>query len=678
MKHKVTLLSLIIVLSGIALSPFTPGVSALPNSNRVFCEEVTATWCVGCPNTAEALHEIYKSDNSFYYVAMVTDKNEKAAERAEDYNPAGYPTSFFDGGYSVVFGGKSGTEAYQNAINECRGRNSPDIDISVDVNWLGDATISISVEIENHENTYHGHLRVYIVEPVSRWNDHDGNPYHFGFLDYAINEDVEIENTLAKEVVWNGSVAGYSDITRDNIMVIAALFGSESHSAYSDPPSNTHPFDAHYVDGVAAATPPEDSPPSITIIEKPASLTGYRDVHFKWEGKDDFTSGGDILYSYMLSGSDWSQWVHTTEVDYTDLPDGTYTFAVKAKDSIGQESMASWKFEVDTSPPHVVSTNPADNSKGKDAFSPVIITFSHPINKSSVSRSIFITPPVDYTIAWNSDKVVAIYPRGHWEYETTYTISISGDVERDSGQKMGSPYSFSFEVASADTEPPEVVSMYPDDWGTLGSKDIIKIRFSEPMETRFFRKAVNVKPWFSYRLEWSENNTVLSIVPKFLPPGEYTVEITNIAKDRAGNHIEGNITIHFEVLPPRVISVSPSDGEREVPISANISITFSEEMDKNSVENHIYATFEYTYSWNGNSIILYPSELEYGRSYSVKVDRNATNIYGTELDKSYVITFHTEEPLPDRDFGEETPSFTFMMFLISALISIAIYKKSKQ
>jgi hypothetical protein len=34
---------------------------------------------------------------------------------------------------------------------------------------------------------YNGYLRVYVVEPTSRWDNYDADPYHFGFLDFAIN-----------------------------------------------------------------------------------------------------------------------------------------------------------------------------------------------------------------------------------------------------------------------------------------------------------------------------------------------------------------------------------------------------------------------------------------------------------------------------------------------------------
>ena len=103
---------------------------------------------------------------------------------------------------------------------------------------------------------YNGHLRVYVVEPVSRWNNHDDKPYHFGFLDFAMDEELSIEyqNTFTKQVTWNAQDAGYQDVNENNIMVMAAVFNPLSYLSYAYPPLKNL-FDAYYVDAAAAATP---------------------------------------------------------------------------------------------------------------------------------------------------------------------------------------------------------------------------------------------------------------------------------------------------------------------------------------------------------------------------------------------------------------------------------------
>jgi thiol-disulfide isomerase/thioredoxin len=97
---------------------------------------------------------------------------------------------------------------------------------------------------------YTGRLRIYVTEPVSRWNMYDGNPYHFGFLGFAHNGAISIDagDTYTNSMTWNG------DVTESNVMVMAVVFNSEAHQGYAYPPSG-NPFTAYYTDATAAATP---------------------------------------------------------------------------------------------------------------------------------------------------------------------------------------------------------------------------------------------------------------------------------------------------------------------------------------------------------------------------------------------------------------------------------------
>lgn len=104
--------------------------------------------------------------------------------------------------------------------------------------------------------SYGGQLRVYVVEPVSRWDNYEGNPYHYGFLDLAIDEKLSIEynDTYNTQVTWDATQAGYENVEEQNIIVMAAIFNPKSQKKYSLPPLGS-PFNAYYVDAAAAATP---------------------------------------------------------------------------------------------------------------------------------------------------------------------------------------------------------------------------------------------------------------------------------------------------------------------------------------------------------------------------------------------------------------------------------------
>jgi hypothetical protein len=114
----------------------------------------------------------------------------------------------------------------------------------------------------NNSGPYEGRLRVYIVQPLSRWKGHDGKPYHFSLLDFPLvtvppffapkcDEDISIAylDTYSKTINWSGFVS------KNNVMVIAGVYDarSEIKNSYND----KDPFYAHYLDAAAGARPGE-------------------------------------------------------------------------------------------------------------------------------------------------------------------------------------------------------------------------------------------------------------------------------------------------------------------------------------------------------------------------------------------------------------------------------------
>ncbi|MBS1668408.1 MAG: transcriptional regulator [Bacteroidetes bacterium] len=81
------------------------------------------------------------------------------------------------------------------------------------------------------------------------------------------------------------------------------------------------------------------------VLHLPSSFSAY---HFEFSSPN-YSIQKSITYSYKLEGfdNDWSSWAPKTEKDYTNLGDGNYTFWVKSRDNLGNESAAvSYQFVI--------------------------------------------------------------------------------------------------------------------------------------------------------------------------------------------------------------------------------------------------------------------------------------------------------------------------------------------
>ena len=271
MRLTIVIVAVIFLATGIT-PPASPAIKSADNA-AVFAEVASASYCPDCPAMNEMLFDLYTShEYNFYYVTMVGDKNEFAYDRIKnDYNFYWYPTIFLDGGYRVFL--DASRDALEKAIEESMAKERPNIDMEVEATWVKCSCqvdgLYIETHIRNLENTaYKGVLRVYVAEINSRWDDYSGNQYHFAFLAFAdvnaLSLDPHKEKTFSS--TWIPESYNYNDIggeDANNLAVFAVLFNTTAHTQYANPPDK-NPFNAYYVDAMAAYIP-RNVPPSVSI-----------------------------------------------------------------------------------------------------------------------------------------------------------------------------------------------------------------------------------------------------------------------------------------------------------------------------------------------------------------------------------------------------------------------------
>jgi hypothetical protein len=83
-----------------------------------------------------------------------------------------------------------------------------------------------------------------------------------------------------------------------------------------------------------STTPPDTTAPNTVITSGPSGTITEKDVTFTFSGSDNTTSRSNLVYACFLDGYDasWSGYSSTTTKTYSNLPNGSYAFSVRAKD----------------------------------------------------------------------------------------------------------------------------------------------------------------------------------------------------------------------------------------------------------------------------------------------------------------------------------------------------------
>ena len=401
-------------------------------THAVFGEEFTATWCVYCPSAAENLMKIYDDvpdepyyHDNFFFVALITDVNDKADQRMDDYpDVTGYPTVIFDGNDEKVSGGQSDTSNYEQAIDTCGERDDTDISLGIEMNHLGADQLDVSITMTWNEDaalgdpTFNGFVRAYIVEKVSRYNNYDGDPYHFGFLDYAFEESVELEPHEEKvlNTIWIGGEHedkngnDFSDIEYENINIFVAFFNDESASADK------------YVLESAFAIPPEIE---ITVpeglqsgnLELQGSAIGEKsdiqNVQYRWNQD-----------AWIESGLNSFNGNFNLEIDTEEVTNGDHQLSVKVKDR-GASMVNTFDIEVlnDENPPSITVISPENG----DTVDSITIFEVEAIDDNKISdvsyqvnqgdwRKMYYDEGDSYIASWNTQEANA----GNGEHQITF------------------------------------------------------------------------------------------------------------------------------------------------------------------------------------------------------------------------------------------------------------------
>jgi len=360
--------------------------------------------------------------------------------------------------------------------------------------------------------------------------------------------------------------------------------------------------------------PLDTTPPDTSITGGPSGTITYNDVNFTYSGSDNVTSASNLVYSYKLDNydSNWSSYTSSTSKSYSDLPNASYTFYVRAKDQAGN---------VDSSPVSRSFTVSYDA-----VLSHITISGSTQVNESTEAQ-------YTCTAYYDDSSSSNVTSSANWSENSNYaSITSNGYLTTSSVSSDQSCTITAIYRGESDTHNVTIKNV---------SQDVGSIRVSIVPQ-----QAADAGAQWSVVGEsiWRNSGTIKSNV-QF---GTYTIEFKNISGWTTPSNKE--VTVFAAVPDPWIngdpytqtctYSISPtsktftfSGGTGSVTVTAPTGCTW------NSTSYDAWITIISGSSGNGNGTL----------NYSVSSNSSTSSRTGnmTIADKTFTVTQDGAPPCPD-------------------------------
>lgn len=274
----------------------------------------------------------------------------------------------------------------------------------------------------------------------------------------------------------------------------------------------------------------------------------------------------------------------------------------------------SWSFTTGGSTqsrPSVKLVSPPNGSSNVPENAQILVQFSAPINAGAVSSAnLTVTDKsghvVPGTISARADGISLLFtPSTALAAGTTYTVSISGIYDQNGN--LSTPFTSSFTTAATIQTPGpgsfSVISVVPAAGSTLATnKTPITIHFSNPVDPVTVNSGVSVSTAAGQGIagSWAVNGSSITFTP--LTPYPATTKIVvSIApvqpslplpiSDYAGNTLQAPYSFDLtsaastDDTMPRVISVTPANGNTSIGQNTPVVLVFSKSIDQSTLDN---------------------------------------------------------------------------------------------
>jgi uncharacterized protein YkwD len=290
---------------------------------------------------------------------------------------------------------------------------------------------------------------------------------------------------------------------------------------------------------------------------------------------------------------------------------------------------------------------------GSQLTAPVSITFSAPMDATSVAASLQVEPATAVELSWNADGTkLTVTPKVRWAPATYHTITVRPGALGQSGRPMGVPARAVFLTRSATTGA-IVATTLANSRAHVGTA--FEIAFNHPVAIAAVRAAFTISPAVTGTLDRvaaPSGAAAFLFTPSepLAPATTYKVALGSLL-DADGAEIEGQPSLGVKTASaPKVVRFRPTTGTRDVARKTVLSVRFNQSMDQASTK----AAFEVlvggkpiagsrSFAEKDTVLVFKPaSALPYGAKVQMVVHSTASSIAGVSLAAPVNATIHVK------------------------------------
>jgi hypothetical protein len=303
----------------------------------------------------------------------------------------------------------------------------------------------------------------------------------------------------------------------------------------------------------------------------------------------------------------------------------------------------------DTMPPTIVSSQPAEGATDVPVTTSLLVTFSEPMNRGSVTVGLMPAATLTAPVWANNDTELSLGVMNPLQASTNYRFTVNGNDL--AGNALAAP-SIAFTTAMPpDLMPPSLTGSTPMNAATaVPVTTRLSFTFSERMNPASLSVDATPNPGLG-AATWSMNDQTVSIAQGADWPTSTNVVVSVDARDVAGNPLP-TATLTFttaappDMTRPTVASTVPDTMATGVPRGANIEFNFSEPMNRAATEAAFSSNPAITcvFTWNtaGTLMSCNPSvDLNASATYTITLGTGARDVANNTLASAYVFSFGT-------------------------------------